>query len=272
MLPANEPVLMADNRSYRYGDGIFETMKVINGKICLEQYHFERLFSSCDLMGYKQPAFLSAEKLKHQIIALCEKNNCTELARVRLSLSGGNGGLYDIENEAQYLIECWPLETSVNRLNENGLIIDIYPDVRKSCDRFSSIKSANFLAYVMAARYAKQNRLNDCLVLNIHDRIADSTIANIFLIKQDKIITPPLTDGCISGVMRKYLLESLKSLKGEISIEENVIIEDELISADEVFLTNAVHGIKWVGQFRDKKYSNTLTAKIYSQFIRSIFQ
>lgn len=272
ILPADQPVLMVDNRSYRYGDGLFETMKVDNGKICLEGYHFERFFSSLQLLQMELPALLTAEKLSQQVLQLCERNNCSGLARVRLSAFRGNGGIFEGSDEIQYIIERWPLNESVNRLNENGLIIDIYPDARKSCDLFSNIKSANFLPYVMAARHAKQHKLNDCLVLNVNDRITDSTIANVFLLKGDKLITPPLGEGCINGVMRRYLLEKIKEADFEIKVEEALVTVDDLLSANEVFLTNAIQGIKWVAQFRDKKYTSVVTSKIYSRFIQTIFK
>lgn len=272
ILPADQPVLMVDNKSYRYGDGLFETMKVVNGKICLESYHFERFFSSLQLLQMELPALLTSAKLGQQVLQLCEKNKFSQLARVRLSAFRGNGGIFEGTDDLQYLIECWPLNESVNRLNENGLIIDIYPDARKSCDLFSNIKSANFLPYVMAARHAKQNKLNDCLVLNVNDRITDSTIANVFLLIGDKIITPPLSEGCINGVMRRYLLEKIKEADFEIKVEEALVTVDDLLSANEVFLTNAIQGIKWVARFRDKKYTSVVTAKIYSRFIQTIFK
>lgn len=272
ILPANEPVLMADNKSYRYGDGLFETMKVIDGKICLESYHFERFFSSVKILQMELPGFVTVGKIRQQVLQLCEKNKCRQLAKVRLSAFRGNGGIFEEVNDLQYIIECWALNESVNQLNENGLIIDIYPAARKSCDFFSNVKSANFLPYVMAARYAKQSKWNDCLVLNVNGRVADSTIANVFLVKRDKIVTPPLSEGCINGVMRRYLLEKLKNTNLGLGMEENSITEGDLLLAEEVFLTNAIHGISWVGQFRDKKYPHIIIAKIYSQLIQTIFK
>jgi branched-chain amino acid aminotransferase len=155
IVPGDQPVLMVDNRSYRYGDGIFETMKVVNKKIALETLHFERFFSSLALMGFKLPALITAGKLREQVLALCEKNKCVSLARVRLSVFSGNGGIFESQDDFQYIIECRPLSAPMNQLNENGLVIDIFPEARKSCDKFSNLKSANYLPYVMAARYAK---------------------------------------------------------------------------------------------------------------------
>lgn len=263
IVPGDEPVLMVDNRSYRYGDGLFETMKLVNKKIALEDYHFERLFSSLALMGFKIPSLVTAAKLQEQILLLCGKNKCESLARVRLSVFRGNGGIFESLDDFQYSIECQPLDESISRLNDNGLVIGIFPDARKSCDKFSTIKSANCLPYVMAARYAKENKLNECLVLNAQERIADSTIANIFLVKERKLITPPLSEGCVNGVMRRYLINNIK-------MEERAISESDLLDADEVFLTNAISGIRWVKNFRDKLYSNDQAKKIYKEFIQTI--
>ncbi len=132
--PGSEPVLLAANRSYRYGDGLFETMKMIDGKIQLAAYHFERLFSGLLLLKFEIPKLFTAERLQEEILSLCKKNECEQLARTRLSVFRGNGGLYDEEKGLEYLIECWPLHSSVNKLNENGLVTGVYTDARKNCD------------------------------------------------------------------------------------------------------------------------------------------
>ena len=270
MIPADEPVLLASNRGYRYGDGLFETIRVIRGTILLEQFHFDRLFSGLALLKFEIPVDFTREKIREEILRLCRKNDCVDLARVRLSVFRGNGGLYDEGKFLQYIIECQALDEAVNKLNENGLVIDVYPEARKSCDAFSNLKSANFLPYSMAALFAKENKLNDCLILNTHGRIADSTIANVFIVKNEVIITPSLTEGCISGVMRRYLKERLPDLG--YSLQEDAININDLEEADEVFLTNAINGMRWVRQFRDKTFTNTVTSYIYTRLFWTFFQ
>lgn len=268
IIRADEAVLMASNRGYRYGDGLFETMKLANGRIALADYHFERLFSGLVILKLDVPKLFVQEKLQNEILVLVKKNDCEELARVRLSVFRGNGGLYDNDRVLQYIIECWTLSDSVNKLNENGLVVDIFPDARKSCDQFSNLKSANFLPYSMAALFAKENKLNDCFVLNTHERICDATVANIFWIKDGNIFTPPLQEACVNGVMRRYLLKKMQDAGyGILEIPASV---SDIESADEVFLSNAVNGIRWVGQFREKVYLNKKTAKIFDGFIKTI--
>ena len=207
---------------------------------------------------------IASEKLHEEIQLLCKKNKCEELARVRLSVSRGNGGIYDESDELQYLIECWPLSESSNRLNEEGYSIDVFPDARKSCDVFSNIKSANYLPYIMAARYTMENKLNDCLVLNVHERIADASIANIFLVKNAKLTTPSLSEGCINGVMRRYLMEEYDAGESTVTIED-------VLSADEIFLTNAVNGIRWVKDFRNTKYDHLVASEIQDRLSKAIW-
>ncbi len=268
-LPAGQPVFSAENRGYRFGDGLFETMKVHKGIILLESYHFQRLFESIGLLKMKTPAFFSTPKIESDIQELCRKNNCTDRARVRLSVSRGDGGLYQNDEKLQCLIECWPLDESANQFNENGFTIDVFTNAIKSADSFSHLKSASFLPYVMAAQYAKENKLNDCLLLNQFGRIADASIANLFVVSNGKIITPPLSEGCINGVMRKYLLNRLAG--AGYTLEERPVTIAEIENADELFLTNAIKGLHWVAQFRNKVYTNQYGLEIYRQFIQTLF-
>ncbi len=259
----NKAGLSPNDHSYRYGDGLFETMKLINGNILLEDHHFERLFLGLAVLKFHTPVLFTKQKIEKEIKDLSKKNKCERSARIRLSVSRGNGGLYDCDNKFSYLIECWPLKQT--DLNENGLIIDIFPDTRKSIDVFSNLKSANYLPYVMAAIWAKENRLNDALILNQHDRICDSTIANVFWVKDNNIFTPPLNEGCVAGVLRKRILDCrLQIADLGLTINESFLTNDILLNADEVFLTNAIIGIRWVKECRNKVYKNTISGKVFT--------
>ena len=258
-----------NNRSFRYGDGFFETIKVINQKILFKDYHFARLFSSLSLLGFDQPATMKADYFENLIDQLVIKNNHQKLARVRITIYRGDGGLYDAASHfPNHLIQSWPLQSSINQLNENGLITDVYTRARKVCDGFSSVKSNNYLCYVMAALWAKSKKLNDCLLTNPYNLIADSTIANVFIIDDGIIRTPPLSDGPVSGVIRKYLIEHLPSI-GLQCIETSLTIA-EIQQASEVFFTNAIYGIKWVKSFGDHQYTHSTAASIHKQLIEPL--
>lgn len=264
--PEGKPVIGADNRGFKYGDGLFETMLFVNGKIQLADLHFQRLFHGLELLQFETPNTFTKENLNNQVLQLCKKNNHNSTARVRLTVFRSNGGLYDAENHPNYIIETNELENRLE-LNSDGLILDIYTDAKKSTDKFSNIKSNNFLPYVMAALHAKKIQVDDCIVLNNNNRICDTTIANLFLVKDNSIYTPPLTEGCIAGVMRRMILENLK----EFNIIEKPITLEELKSAEEVFLTNSIKRIRWVKQFREVPYSNNTIKKIDTILCKIIY-
>lgn len=268
LLPADKPALLVSNRSYRYGDGLFETMKVMNGRIILERMHFERLFSGMAMLMMDKPGLLTPGNLSEQILQLCKRNDCENLARVRLSAFRGNGGLYDEPQLAEYVIECWPLDATANELNSNGLVIDFFSEAQKACNKLSNIKSASCQLYSLAAIFAKATRLNDCLVLNTAGHIADTTIANVFLVKNDSIFTPALDQGCVAGVMRRHLVELLYNSGQEV--QETEITPEDVLQADEIFLTNAIKGIRWVRQLRGKTYDNSRTTAIYHELMKTI--
>ncbi len=265
-LSCDTPLVTAESRALRYGDGFFETMRIMNGVISHAELHFSRLFDALGLLSFEIPKTFTAAWLTEQVIATARKNKVDKGARVRLAIFRGNGGLYDPENlRPNILIQTWPLPTQTGTLNINGLITGVYPVARKSCDAFSNIKSANHLPYVMAALYAKKERWNDAFLLNSHDRICDSSIANIFIITNKIIQTPPLTEGCVAGIMRRFLLRELPQYG--FTVNENPLTITDIEAADECFLTNAISGIRWVKEFQNKVFNNYLTKELFEQFV-----
>lgn len=270
LINSNQPVLTAENRGFRYGDGIFETIRVSNGRMPLGPLHFDRLFSGMELLQFERPAHFTAGMLTAQIEELCKKNGHSAAARVRLVIFRGNGGLYDPENHLpNYIIQTWPLAQGTMQLNEKGLSVAVFPDGRKTMDGYSNLKSNNYLVYAMAALYAKKHHLDDCLLLNSAGRICDSTIANIFCIKDGTVYTPPLSEGCVAGVMRSHLLQLPG--KTDYPIFEKKMDEEFVQQADEVFLTNAVQGIRRVQRFGDKTYGGRISNDIF-MLIRDLWE
>ncbi len=263
LIPEAHCVVSANNRGFRYGDGLFETLLVEEGDIQLRELHFDRLLHGMQVLGFTiAPAFKM--KLQEEILALCQANG-HETARVRVMVFRGDGFLFDpADPQSNYIIQTAALAKSGQELDETGLTLGVFPDGRKSCDIFSSLKSNSCLIYTMAAQYARQQGIDDCLVLNTDGRLADSTMANFFYIRSGEIVTPPLTEGPISGVMRRYLLELLPSLG--YTVHERPVGIDDLYQADEVFLTNAIRGIRWVRSLHHVAYSNKEAAGIVRHF------
>lgn len=268
--PNDKLLISPNNRSFRYGDGCFETMKMLNGKIILEAYHIERLFTSLLTLQFNNPNYFITDVFREQVDELVRKNMHKKAARIRVTVARGNGGLYDAENhKPNYVIQTWDLNGANNKFNQNGLVIDIYKDARKAYDQFSCIKSNNYLSYAMAALWAKSHQLNDALLLNPFNRICDATIANVFMVQDGIIKTPAMTEGCVGGTMRKYLLEKMK--EEGIPVVETQISVEELLQASEVFLTNSVYGIRWVKSIGESHYKNTVSAMLFTKFATPLF-
>lgn len=251
------------NRGFRYGDGVFETIKVFRNRIVLEDYHFDRLFGSLDLLKINTSNNFNREKLSQKILELCGLNKCIELARVRLAVFRNE------ENKAEFVIEASSLDKQVNELNEDGWTINIYPLARKSCDAFANLKSANYLPYVLADLYAKETGCEESIVLNVENHLCDASKANIFLLVKDEIYTPALHQGCVNGVKRRFVIEELK--KQGITTYQQVINEQLLLEADEVFLTNAIKDIRWIKSFKNKVYTNSFVTQFYKKTFSTIY-
>jgi branched-chain amino acid aminotransferase len=262
------PVISADNRSLKFGDGLFETMKIVDGKLELKEYHFERLFNGAKILGFDTPSHFTPTSFEKEISALVRKNNGDKNSRIRLMVFRGDGSLNGPQDHRpNYLIQSWPLPDVVN-LNTNGLIIDIYPHVKKSIDILSNLKTNNFLPYALAANHAQKNNLSDCILLNTNGKICDTTVANIFIIKDNIIYTPSLREGCIAGVMRRWVIEKLKS--GGIKVKEKSLTVENIKHSDEIFLTNSIYPMRWVKQFQEIRYTNKRIKILYSILIESL--
>lgn len=257
ILPEDTKIFSINNRSFKYGDGLFETIRVVNGKLCFIEDHFMRLKRGIQLLKLKQ-SNISFKELKKQIEALVEQNRITEGGRVRLTVFRTGEGYYAPNKESKaYLIEAIPLDNNLYELNDEGLRVDIFKDIKRSTSEFSNIKTNNSLSLVLAGLYCNENNLDECLTINKHQRIAEASHSNVFLYKNNTIYTPALEEGCMNGVMRKQVLKIADELK--INVFEGMINGSMLLQADELFLTNSIKGVQWVGQFQNKVYSNTQT-------------
>jgi branched-chain amino acid aminotransferase len=259
-------LISPNNRSFRYGDGFFETIKWANGAILHEKLHLERLFHSLETLQFIPPTYFNASYIINAINSLIQKNQHHFLARVRITIFRGEGGIYDQQNHfPNLIIQTWDLNPSNNHLNENGMDIGIFKLAVKSADHYSSLKTNNYLSYVMGALWAKEQHLNDAILLNSDGNIADSTIANVFIVINGRIKTPALSEGPVAGIMRRFLINQLKMNNYEV--EEGVVSVEEMQNANEIWLTNAIYGIRWVKQIGIITYTNKLASKIFDQIL-----
>lgn len=268
IIDASEPVFTSANRAFRYGDGIFETIRLMNDEILFFDRHLKRLKDSMNLLGMTDHEDLTFHNLYLSIRHLDQVNRLKGNGRIRLEVFRNDGGLYTPQsNNVSYVIEATALKSTAYSLNQNGLKIDIYSEIRKPVSRLSNLKSSNALYYVMAGLYKKNTGTGDCLVLNTGGRIAEAISSNIFIVMDEKVITPSLTEACVAGVMRDVIIEKL--LDQGIHVVEGGITPEDLNAAGEVFLTDVINGIRWVGAFRNKRYFSNLSRSLISDLKES---
>lgn len=246
------------NRAFCYGDALFETMHANGTEIQFFEDHMNRLKYGIGILKMKVPTAIETGFIEKEIIKLLHKNKLYQGVRIRLSVFRNEGGKYTPEdNNVSYLVDTEHIKNDYYELNQKGLIVDIFNDIKKPVNTFSNLKSANALLFVMAGNYAKENNLGDCILLNNCGNIVEGISSNIFLIKGDTISTPPLKDGPVAGIMRKQILKIADSNGLKIEFE-NSLKETHLLSADEIFFTNSISGIRWVLAYKDRRYFNNI--------------
>nr|WP_294871140.1 aminotransferase class IV [uncultured Pedobacter sp.] len=254
----NQPIITADNRSFRYGDGLFESMRMSGGKLKFAELHADRLRAGMKALKMEGATLFDEYFLKQKTNELCKKNKLKDNVRFRLSVYRAGDGLYTPNsNKSGYVLEASALTESTYELNKKGLIVDVFDELTKPVDKLSNYKTCNSLVYVMAGLYKKQYNLDEAFILNQNGFLCESISSNIFVVYDKQIYTPALTEGCIAGVMRNVVMNIAKT--NEIPVIQAQINPEVLKEAEEVFITNALGGIRWVMGYGRKRYFNEVT-------------
>lgn len=265
---SEEAILKASNRNFRYGDGVFESMRWENGSVSLLNFHAERLQKSMELLKMEGGKRFSESFLQDKIESLLRRNSLRDQAcRVRLSVFRDGEGLYTPStHESAYLLEVATLDKVSNVHNQAGLIIDVFTDHKKSANALANIKSANALLYVLASIYRKKHALDDVLLINEQGFLVESANSNIFIWYRNQLYTPALSEGCVDGVMRRSIIEFATA--NDIEIIEAQINTQILNEAEEIFLTNAVHGMQCVLGYQKKRYFHKLSKELWRKYMQ----
>ncbi|MCF8254204.1 MAG: aminotransferase class IV [Bacteroidia bacterium] len=261
----NNTVLSINNRGFNYGDALFETLKVSHGKILFWEDHYFRLMASMRIMRMEIPMNFTMQFLENQIQETLKSNQLgNSSARIKLMVFRHEGGLYLPDtNEIGFLITVKPVENDFYLLNDGEYEVDLFKDFYVSPSLLSTLKTNNKSINVVGSIFAKENNFQNCLLLNTDKQVVEALNGNIFLVKDQVIKTPPLTDGCLKGIMRKQLIDILKVCPEYDLIEES-ITPFELQKADELWVTNVITGIQPITKYRKKTYDNTI-AKVLLQ-------
>jgi len=252
--------LSITNRSFLYGDGVFETLKAVNGKILFWEDHYFRLMASMRIMRMEIPMAFTPEYLENVILDLLDANDLLKSpAKIRLTVYRDADGAYTPQrNDVGYTAFAKTHENPFYIISDSPYEVDLYKDHYLNADLLSTIKSTSKALHVLGSIYAKENLLDNCLLVNTNKMVAEALQGNLFLVKGNVIKTPPLADGCLRGIVRKQLIAIIKLMKEEFVFEEASISPFELQKADELFITNTIIGIQPITKYRKKTFTSTV--------------
>ena len=242
-----------DNRSFLYGDGLFERLRLFNGQVFNRTNHLKRLIFSLEKLSLTLP--ISVDHLFDKVEQLAQTNYLSASSGARITIFRNAGGLYTPQTTmATYIIESFRDDDTCFVLDE-GIRLGIYDRHLKPKSTLSNIKSSSANFYVLASLEKKENMLDEVLLLNDEKRPIEGSNSNIFIVNNNKVFTPPLSDGPLAGCMRSLLLK-------QFDITEKTIEIKDIHDADEIFFSNC-NGIRWVSVFGSKtNYQNEVSTQV----------
>ena len=254
--------ILTQNRAFLYGDGVFETVKIIDNKILFLEDHYFRLMSSMRVVRMEIPMNFTMEYFEEQILSVVSANSLSASSRARITVYRNDGGYYlPLNNTVSFLIHAVALENVLYSVEKQHYEVDLYKDFYVTKQLLSSIKTTNKIINITGSIFADENGLDNCLMLNDSKNVVEALQGNIFMLLGNKLITPPVSDGCLNGVMRKQILNLAKKLE-KLEVVEEPISPFDLQKADELFITNVIKGIQPITQYRKKSFVTTVSNQL----------
>lgn len=253
---------LSGNRAFLYGDGIFETVKILDGKILFLEDHYFRLMSGMRIVRMEIPMDFTMEYFETQMLEAAKANDCLASGRARMTVFRKSGGYYlPMNNHIDYLVEAIVLPNSLYQIGPSEYEVDLFKDFYVTKQLLSSIKSTNRLVNIAGSIFAHENGLQNCLLVNDDKNVIEALNGNLFLLTGNKLITPPVSDGCLNGVMRRQVLAIAKKIT-EVELIEESISPFDLQKADELFVTNVIVGIQPITKYRKKEFASAFAQSI----------
>lgn len=267
LVQQHDAVLLSTNRSFLYGDGFFESMRVANGKLLQLNNHWARLEKTADFLQMSLPNGLNKRLFHESVLQLCSANEVSN-AKVRFKAFRLGAGSYMPEQMTMgWSITCAKLPTAFFALNKKGLKVGIYRGQSVSLPPLSNYKTSNSLPYILGNLYAKKQGWDDCIMTDASGCIVEASSSNLFLVKESKLLTPDLSSGGLHGVMRQQILEIGAGIG--LTCEETVLDEEDLLTADECFITSSIRGIHWIGAIDKKRYFHRVAERLVAELNRN---
>ena len=252
-----------NNRGLQYGDAVFETLKVVSNRINFWEDHYFRLMASMRILRMEIPMTFSMEFLENEILKTIMASNLTnDTCRVKLYVNRKEGGKYTPKtNDVDYFIALEKLETPFYTIDDVPYEVELFKDYYIYSNLLSTLKTNSKITNVLGSIFAVENGYQNCLLLNENKMVVEALQGNLFLVKGNLIITPPITDGCLRGIIRKQLI-AICELSKEYNLEEKSISPFDLQKADELFISNVIIGIQPITKYRKKEFTNKVSKEL----------
>lgn len=258
----SEDNLLTNNRGLLYGDSVFETVKILDGKILFVEDHYFRLMASMRIVRMEIPMNFTMEYFEEQIMSLAKADNLEKSSRARITVFRNQGGFYlPKDNTVSFLIHISALENAVYQIEKENYEVELYKDFFVTKHLLSTIKSSNRMINVTGSIFADENGYDNCLLINDEKNVIEALNGNLFMLMGNKLITPPIAEGCLNGVMRKQVLALARKMES-LEVVEEPISPFDLQKADELFVTNVIKGIQPISKYRKKEYEAKVSKEI----------
>ena len=262
--------ILTQNRAFLYGDAVFETLKIVQGKVLFLEDHYFRLMASMRILRMEIPMNFTMEYFEEQLLSVVKSNGLEDAARARITIYRNDGGYYlPTTNTISFLIHTSSLDNQAYVWEEKTCEVDLYKDFYISKQLISTLKTTNKVIHVTASIYADENGFDNCILLNDSKNVVEVLQGNLFMLQGNKLITPPVAEGCINGIMRKQVLALAKKVEG-LEVVEEVISPFDLQKADELFFTNVIKGIQSITKYRKKEFATTMANLLVQKLNESI--
>lgn len=270
-LLSSDTTLSNSNRAFLYGDGVFETLKIVNSKLLFIEDHYFRLMASMRIVRMQIPDNFTLEYFEEQVLNLAKATNNQNSARVRMTFFRNDGGFYLPQTRTvSFLIQIAPLNQINYSFSDAVYEVDLYKDFYITKQLLSTIKTTNKMINITGSIFADENDLQNCLLLNNEKNVVEALNGNLFMLAGNKLITPPIEDGCLNGIMRKQIIQIVAKMEN-IELVENSISPFDLQKADELFITNIITGIQPITKYRKKEFTTQLS-KVLIEKINDLIQ
>jgi branched-chain amino acid aminotransferase len=261
LVPSSDAGLSFFNRGFSYGDALFETVKAVGNKLLFWEDHYFRLMASMRLLRMEIPMTFTPEYFLDQCVQLIQAQEVNSPAwRLRLTVFRDSGGRYTPDhNRVAFVIGCEPLSQDRFSDEVTSYTVDLYKDHYVQAGMLPNLKTNNKILNVLGSIFAKENDLDNCILVNDNKEVVEALQSNLFLLFGQEIHTPPLTSGCLDGIIRKQIIRLSKDLN--LTLKETAINPFDLQKADELWLSNSIQGIRAVTNYRRKNYQSQLYPK-----------